>query len=90
MDDKKLWSTMVTGEENDWIMTCGSGGSKEGANQLQRSGLVGSHAYSLLSVHEVRSMGREIKLVKLRNPWGEKEWKGAWSDDSHNWTQELR
>jgi len=30
-----------------------------------------------------------IKLVKLRNPWGQKEWKGAYSDDSGKWTPEL-
>jgi calpain-15 len=28
--------------------------------------------------------------VKLRNPWGEGEWTGDWSDDSDCWTPESK
>ena len=30
------------------------------------------------------------RIIKLRNPWGHKEWIGDWSDDSNKWTEELR
>ena len=26
----------------------------------------------------------------MRNPWGQKEWKGNWSDNDNSWTQELK
>jgi len=51
-------------------MTCGAGDFFEGADLLSSIGIVGSHAYSLLSVHTVNRYGSEVKLVKLRNPWG--------------------
>lgn len=31
-----------------------------------------------------------IRLVRIRNPWGKKEWKGAWSVHSEQWTKSLR
>jgi hypothetical protein len=30
------------------------------------------------------------KLIQLRNPWGETEWKGDWSDQSEKWTPEAK
>jgi calpain len=31
--------------------------------------------------------GRDVHLVRIRNPWGDDvEWKGAWSDGSKEWT----
>mmetsp|Transcript_25204 Transcript_25204/g.54628 ORF Transcript_25204/g.54628 Transcript_25204/m.54628 type:complete len:503 (-) Transcript_25204:333-1841(-) len=53
-----------------------SGGEAEAPN-----GLIKGHAYGLL---EAREIG-DFKLLHLRNPWGRKEWTGAWSDGSREW-----
>ncbi|XP_006130420.1 calpain-3 isoform X2 [Pelodiscus sinensis] len=49
-------------------------------------GLVKGHAYSVTAVEETSFKAGKIKLVRLRNPWGQVEWKGAWSDRSDEWT----
>ncbi|KAM9293993.1 calpain-3 isoform 2-T2 [Gastrophryne carolinensis] len=50
------------------------------------SGLVKGHAYSLTGVEETQFKGEKVKLVRLRNPWGQVEWNGSWSDNSKEWT----
>uniref|UniRef100_A0A8C0UBA0 Calpain-3 n=1 Tax=Cyanistes caeruleus TaxID=156563 RepID=A0A8C0UBA0_CYACU len=48
-------------------------------------GLVKGHAYSVTAVEETVFKGEKIRLVRLRNPWGQVEWNGAWSDKSEEW-----
>nr|DBA14277.1 TPA: hypothetical protein GDO54_005271 [Pyxicephalus adspersus] len=49
------------------------------------SGLVKGHAYSVTGVEETPFKGERVKLVRLRNPWGQVEWNGSWSDNSKEW-----
>ncbi|THU76013.1 cysteine proteinase, partial [Dendrothele bispora CBS 962.96] len=47
-------------------------------------GLMGNHAYSVLRAVEVNGK----RFVIVRNPWGNSEWTGPWSDGSKEWTKE--
>ncbi|KAM4726367.1 calpain-5-like isoform 1-T2 [Anableps anableps] len=59
------------------------------------NGLVRGHAYSVTAVKQVRLghgllayfKNETIPLIRLRNPWGKTEWKGAWSDSSEEWSK---
>ena len=43
------------------------------------------HAYSIISAVEARGH----KLLNIRNPWGNFEWDGDWSDKSELWTRDM-
>ncbi|XP_048188853.1 calpain-3 isoform X6 [Perognathus longimembris pacificus] len=49
-------------------------------------GLVKGHAYSVTGLEEATFKGEKVKLVRLRNPWGQVEWNGSWSDGWKDWS----
>ncbi|CAB1347841.1 unnamed protein product [Coregonus sp. 'balchen'] len=65
-----------------------------GTDEEKRSALFDrGHAYAVTDVRKVR-LGHglmayfksdKLTMIRLRNPWGEKEWNGAWSDSSEEW-----
>lgn len=54
--------------------------SKDDVEAKLSSGLVKGHAYSVTGAGRVTIQGKEVRLVRIRNPWGQKEWNGDWSD----------
>ena len=78
-----LWKLMIEAVKKKFVMS--TGGAK------QTKGLYSGHAYSLLKAVELNTQNMGVvKLVQIRNPWGEYEWNGNWSDNSSCWTSELR
>ena len=39
---------------------------------------------------ELTNTVKNIRLVKIRNPWAHSEWNGDWSDNSPLWTPEYK
>lgn len=83
-DQPELWENILKGEKRNWIMTAGSNDSESGSEDVAANGIVAGHAYSLLAGYEFKDprTGSNVRLVKLRNPWGDVEWNGKWSDRS--------
>ena len=47
------------------------------------TGLIMNHAYGLNDIIELEVENEKpIRLLRIRNPWGNSEWNGAWGADS--------
>lgn len=83
-----LWQKLTFADTRGWIMCAGTPGVDkftEGGGPDQTHGIVPGHAYSVIACKEHDG----IRLMNVRNPWGEFEWGGAWSDNSSEWTEEM-
>ncbi|XP_061192962.1 calpain-5-like [Saccostrea echinata] len=68
--------------------------SSEEMEAATETGLVKGHAYGVTAVKNVPLEGsglfsffktEKIAMIRLRNPWGQGEWNGAFSDGSPEW-----
>ncbi|KAK2008455.1 calpain family cysteine protease [Colletotrichum eremochloae] len=85
----RLWKELVNAD-GEFVFALAAMGT---GWDWQKSDLALGHAYSILqSREEVDEDGKKVRLVQIRNPWGERsdggvgEWNGPWSDGSKEWT----
>ena len=80
----ELWKFLNECKREAWLM----GVSAKGGTEVARpDGILTGHAYSVLDVRQTRAGD---KLIKIRNPWGKKEWTGRFSDNSREMTSALK
>jgi calpain-15 len=89
-DCELLWATLLSYKEAGFLVAAACG-SKEGSDDTEEQmyvnhGLMPSHAYSVLDVKMIQQdVGKPLRLIRLRNPWGRFSWNGLWSDTSPVW-----
>ncbi|OLL24391.1 Calpain-type cysteine protease ADL1, partial [Neolecta irregularis DAH-3] len=83
LDEDAFWTNELLRANKDLLFSCWVAES-HGEAIIGSNGLVHNHAYSVLKAVEIK--GR--RLLMIRNPWGNTEWKGRWSDGSSQWTPE--
>jgi hypothetical protein len=94
-----MWKKCQSGEfydelkhfvvEEEYLVGCAMN-FDDGAEKDMGMGIMSGHAYAILDVRVIQDdSGKNVRLLKVRNPWGSHEWTGAWSDDSPLWTPRL-
>jgi hypothetical protein len=72
---ENIWQRLVSGEKKNYLMAASAGATEASAEMLEELGLVAQHSYGLLKAVEVTDIfGDKVRLVQLRNPWGNFEW----------------
>ena len=83
-----FWNFLVERDRDNCLMGCSiKGQGKEGQHLGEDgpTGLIMNHAYGLNDVIELDdpfNAGSKLRLLRIRNPWGNSEWNGAWGSGS--------
>ncbi|EEU44118.1 uncharacterized protein NECHADRAFT_30057 [Fusarium vanettenii 77-13-4] len=90
----RLWREMLVSDTEDSEFVFSLSAMRPGTDC--NNGIVQCHAYSVLKATEVEDeRGEKVRLVKIRNPWGGRNyrgqgaWHGPWSDGSKEWTSHM-
>ncbi|MEQ2297959.1 hypothetical protein AMECASPLE_000184, partial [Ameca splendens] len=96
---KSLFQTLAKVHEHKSLITCSIRPAEgEMVESVLDCGLIRGHAYGITAVRKVR-LGENLLrtggtsrlfMVRMRNPWGTTDWKGAWSQGSEQWQQLSR
>ncbi|NXN03062.1 CAN5 protein, partial [Sylvia borin] len=92
-EQMKLFEDLMKVHKRGGFISCfisSPGRPSEAETEL---GLIVGHAYSVTAITKLRLGERllfsfkaeKLFMIRLRNPWGKKEWHGAWSDSSEEW-----
>ncbi len=90
--DPQCWNEVYNACKARHILVTGSVTGSGNHDIKSQKGISNGHAYSILDAKEYRKAGssENLRLVKMRNPWGHTEWKGDYCDNSPLWTPELK
>ena len=86
--EKALWEKMENAKDK-YAMTAGTYPKNNYLN-LDAVGLVSGHGYTVIKPLIIETSKEKVKLVQLKNPWGNKEFNGEWGNYSKKWTPALK
>ena len=89
-DLNDAWNKLFKANEMRYMITCFTK-STAITEEKHETGIVAGHAYTILDVRDIiDARGRPARVIRIRNPWGNFEWQGDFSDTSPLWTPKHR
>ncbi|KAK2161159.1 hypothetical protein LSH36_120g02000 [Paralvinella palmiformis] len=82
---KVLFKMMSKITEKASFMGCAVNINSGSIDEEVGNGLYSGHAYSVTKLTTINYKDKTVRLIRLRNPWGRREWSGDWGDKSHKW-----
>ncbi|OMJ73061.1 hypothetical protein SteCoe_28338 [Stentor coeruleus] len=95
VDADNLWVKLIKYKTDKCLMGCSidsEGIESDVVVDGEMTGLLARHAYAIIDVFEIddpEAIKKRHRLVRLRNPWGQKEWNGKWSDGSDEFKKHM-
>ncbi|NWH98878.1 CAN5 protein, partial [Tichodroma muraria] len=92
-EQMKLFEDLMKVHKRGGFISCSISSPGRPSEAETEMGLIVGHAYSVTAIRKLRLGDRlllsfkaeKLFMIRLRNPWGKKEWHGAWSDSSEEW-----
>ncbi|XP_074458175.1 calpain-6 isoform X1 [Larus michahellis] len=93
-EQMKLFEDLLKVHKRGGLISCYIAASSGSTNEAETEmGLVIGHAYAVTAIRKLRLGERlvfsfkaeKLFMIRLRNPWGKREWNGPWSDNSEEW-----
>ena len=83
----ELWKQLNFGIKSGYAMLCSL---EDETYNYEESDSVSNFSYTIIGAYKVNTSKGNVKLIKIRNPWGNFEWNGDWSDSSRLWTKSIK
>lgn len=82
-----FWKFLISRRQDGCLMGCSIKSLKGGPQVVegQPTGLLNNHSYGINDIIEFQDPWNDsqpLRILRLRNPWGNTEWNGAWSGNS--------
>jgi hypothetical protein len=84
VDSGELWSMMIRYYRQGSLLGCSNsvkGEEGEQNEEIGGDGIWNNHAYGIMDIRDIKG----LRLIRIRNPWGEGEWKGTFGDEDEEW-----
>lgn len=74
LDHEVLWRKLFDADKKNYVIatTVQSRAVHKSKKQVESTGLLDSHAYSLIALYDLTIGAKKepLRLIKIRNPWG--------------------